>query len=136
MRIGYEKVLFIGLLGGAIGNVLQVAFHNLLGFGALRFGYGLFFAAVFPALNAIIAQNTDHAFRSRAFSLNQSANAMGLMAGPLLGGLLGSQLPIPAVFVLTGVFLFGVAMIVRLPRFSVSAPVAETGIGASKELQQ
>ncbi|TNJ62398.1 multidrug efflux MFS transporter [Paenibacillus hemerocallicola] len=136
MRIGYEKVLFIGLLGGAIGNVLQVAFHNLLGFGTLRFGYGLFFAAVFPALNAIIAQNTDHAFRSRAFSLNQSANAMGLMAGPLLGGLLGSQLPIPAVFVLTGVFLFGVAMIVRLPRFSVSAPVADTGVGASKELQQ
>lgn len=136
MRIGYEKVLFIGLLGGAIGNVLQIAFHNLLGFGTLRFGYGLFFAAVFPALNAIIAQNTEHAFRSRAFSLNQSANAMGLMAGPLLGGLLGSQLPIPAVFVLTGVFLFGVAMIVRLPRFSVSAPVAETGVGASKELQQ
>ncbi|TMV51566.1 multidrug efflux MFS transporter [Paenibacillus mesophilus] len=136
MRIGYEKVLFIGLLGGAIGNVLQVVFHNLLGFGTLRFGYGLFFAAVFPSLNAIIAQNTDHGFRSRAFSLNQSANAMGLMAGPLLGGVLGSQIPIPAVFVLTGIFLFGVAMFVRLPVFSASGRSAAAGTAASKEVQQ
>lgn len=141
MRVGYEKVLFIGLLGGAIGNVLQVVFQNLLGFGALRFGYGLFFAAVFPALNAIIAQSTDHGFRSRAFSLNQSAHAMGLMAGPLLGGVLGSQLPIPAVFVLTGLFLFGIALLVRLPMFAAygSAPAngpavsaGDTGTGVSK----
>ncbi|GAA3405734.1 MFS transporter [Paenibacillus hodogayensis] len=133
MRIGYERVLFIGLLGGALGNVLQIVFHNLLGFGSLRFGYGLFFAAVFPALNAIIAQNTDHGFRSRAFSLNQSANALGLMAGPLLGGLLASQVPIPAVFVMTGVFLFGIALLVRLRVFSVAAPSAAPG-SSSKEL--
>ncbi|MDF2726275.1 MAG: transporter, partial [Paenibacillus sp.] len=32
-RIGYEKVLFIGLIGGGVGNLLQILFHNLVGFG-------------------------------------------------------------------------------------------------------
>lgn len=134
MTVGYEKVLFIGLLGGAIGNLLQIAFHNLFGFGALRFGYGLFFAAVFPALNAIIAQNTELGFRSRAFSLNQSANAMGLMAGPLLGGLLGSQLSTPVIFVTTGLFLLGVAIWTRLSIFS--KPAAANASARSGELPQ
>jgi MFS family permease len=119
MKIGYQKVLVIGLMGGAIGNLLQVLFESLFGFGTLRFGYGLFFAAVFPALNALISENTDHAFRSRAFSLNQSASAMGLMVGPLLGGLLGSQIPIKAVFVMTGVVLFVVALLIRAPKYSI-----------------
>jgi MFS transporter, DHA1 family, multidrug resistance protein len=135
MRIGYEKVLIIGLMGGAIGNLLQILFHSLIGFGSLRFGYGLFFAAVFPALNALIAQNTDHAFRSRAFSLNQSASAMGLMMGPLLGGMLGSQIPITAVFVITGVFLFSIALLLRVPKFSIIRKPSPAA-AASKELSQ
>ncbi|MBW7462284.1 MFS transporter, partial [Paenibacillus sepulcri] len=73
-RMGYGKMLFIGLLGGGIGNLLQFFVTNYIGFGILRFGYGLFFAAVYPSINAMIVQNTDAAFRGRAFSLNQSAS--------------------------------------------------------------
>lgn len=51
-RFSYSKMLMIGLLGGGIGNLLELATHNLIGFGILRFSYGLFFAAVYPALNA------------------------------------------------------------------------------------
>ncbi|MFD0696667.1 MFS transporter [Paenibacillus sp. GCM10027628] len=117
--IGYEKVLFIGLLGGGIGNLLQIAFHHLIGFGSLRFVYGLFFAAVFPALNAFIAQHTDPNFRSRAFGLNQSANQLGLLLGPLIGGLLATRLPITAVFAINGCLLLLVAVFMRIPRFSL-----------------
>ncbi|PYI55604.1 MFS transporter [Paenibacillus flagellatus] len=123
-RIGYEKVLFIGLLGGGIGNVLQVFFHSLVGFGALRFGYGLFFAAVYPALNAFIAERTDPAFRSRAFSLNQSSNQMGLLFGPLIGGFAATQIPIPIVFALTGFVLLLVALLLKVPKFSISRDTA------------
>ncbi|MDF2670975.1 MAG: transporter, partial [Paenibacillus sp.] len=86
-------------------------------------------------LNALIAQNTDHAFRSRAFSLNQSASAMGLMMGPLLGGMLGSQIPITAVFVITGVFLFSIALLLRVPKFSIIRKPSPAA-AASKELSQ
>ncbi|RAV20493.1 MFS transporter [Paenibacillus contaminans] len=119
-RIGYEKVLFIGLIGGGVGNLLQILFHDLVGFGSLRFAYGLFFAAVFPALNAFIAKNTDPDFRSRAFSLNQSANQMGLLLGPLIGGVAATQIPIPIVFVITGIMLLAVAALLKMPRFSIS----------------
>lgn len=86
-RIGYRNTLIIGLVGGGLGNVLQVFFHDIFGFGTLRFIYGLFFAAVFPALNALIVQTTEPEFRGRAFSLNQSAGQLGNMMGPIAGGL-------------------------------------------------
>ncbi|TDF96606.1 MFS transporter [Paenibacillus piri] len=112
-KIGYEKVLFIGLLGGALGNLLQIAFHSLIGFGALRFGYGLFFAAVYPALSSLIVKTTDIGFRGRAFGLNQSAMQMGTMAGPVMGGLLASHISIPMVFLVNSILLFVIAFFVK-----------------------
>lgn len=134
-KIGYEKILFIGLLGGGLGNLLQLAFPSIVGFGSLRFVYGLFFAAVFPALNAFIALRTDPAFRSRAFALNQTANQMGLLIGPLLGGFLAGQISIPLVFAVNGVMLLGVAVALKtsnLLGLRHSAGSSESG----KEAQQ
>lgn len=62
-RIGYGKVLIIGLVGGAVGNLLQFFTTGYIAFGILRFVYGLFFAAVFPAINAMIVQATASSFR-------------------------------------------------------------------------
>jgi DHA1 family multidrug resistance protein-like MFS transporter len=112
-RIGYEKTLFIGLLGGGIGNVLQLGFHHLVGFGMLRFGYGLFFAAVYPALNALIIQSADAEFRGRAVSLSQTASQLGIVLGPLLGGILGGWMGIQLVFLLTGLTLLGAAWTIK-----------------------
>ncbi|CAN7395169.1 MFS transporter [Paenibacillus sp. LjRoot153] len=108
-RIGYEKVLFIGLIGGGIGNLLQLGVHQLIGFGILRFSYGLFFAAVFPALNVLIVKYAESDFRGRAVSLNQSSSQFGIVVGPLLGGVFGGWLGIQFVFLLTGVTLLGAA---------------------------
>jgi DHA1 family multidrug resistance protein-like MFS transporter len=112
-RVGYDKVLFIGLLGGGIGNLLQILFHDLVSFGALRFVYGLFFAAVFPALSSLIVKSTDPSFRGRAFGLNQSAMQMGIMVGPMVGGLLASQIAIPFVFLINSILLLVIAFVVR-----------------------
>ncbi|KIL41283.1 MFS transporter [Gordoniibacillus kamchatkensis] len=118
-KIGYEKVLFIGLLGGGLGNLLQILFHNVIGFGLLRFGYGLFFAAVFPALNAYIAMHTAPDFRSRAFSLNQTANQLGLLLGPLVGGALAAQFSITLVFAVNGCMLLLVALLLKTPKMAL-----------------
>jgi DHA1 family multidrug resistance protein-like MFS transporter len=119
-KIGYNKVLFYGLLGGGIGNILQIMFHNLIGFGVLRFVYGLFFAAVFPALNASIVQITASEFRGRAFSLNQTANQLGLLIGPILGGILANLLSIPIVFLINGILLLCIAAILKFKSFPTS----------------
>ncbi|MFF2089269.1 MFS transporter [Paenibacillus sp. NPDC058174] len=108
-RIGYGKTLFIGLVGGGIGNLLQLVTQSLVPFGFLRFGYGLFFAAVYPALNALIIHYADRDFRGRAVSLSQSASQFGIVIGPLLGGFLGGWIDIPYVFLLTGIALLGAA---------------------------
>lgn len=112
-KIGYGKVLFIGLIGGGLGNLLQILFHNLVLFGGLRFVYGLFFAAVYPALNSLIVKTTDPSFRGRAFSLNQSMMQAGMMLGPLVGGVLSSQFNIPAVFVINGTALLVIALVIK-----------------------
>jgi DHA1 family multidrug resistance protein-like MFS transporter len=112
-RIGYGKVLFLGLIGGGLGNLVQFFVTGYIGFGILRFGYGLFFAAVYPTINALIVSVTDSSFRGRAFSLNQSVSQMATMAGPIIGGLLGAWMPIRWIFIINGLALVGSAMLVR-----------------------
>ncbi|MFD1956987.1 MFS transporter [Paenibacillus thailandensis] len=109
-RIGFQTVLLAGLLGGAVGNGLQFFVGHYGEFGVLRFVYGLFFAAVYPAINASIVKVTDSSFRGRAFSLNQSANQLATMVGPIVGGALGGWLPIRWIFVLNGIMLAGAAL--------------------------
>lgn len=113
-RIGYEKTLFIGLIGGGIGSLLQMTATYLIYFGSLRFVYGLFFAAVYPALNALIIKYADHDFRGRAVSLSQTASQFGIVLGPLIGGFLGGWIGIPFIFLFTGIVLLGAAWAVRV----------------------
>ncbi|GGD94058.1 MFS transporter [Paenibacillus nasutitermitis] len=126
-RIGYGKMLFIGLLGGGIGNFLQFFVTNYIGFGILRFGYGLFFAAVYPSINAMIVQSTDSDFRGRAFSLNQSASQIATMAGPIIGGLLGAWMPIRWVFIINGSALIFCALLYRAKGQPRPVPIRESG---------
>ncbi|WP_263864099.1 MFS transporter [Paenibacillus lycopersici] len=122
-KIGYGKVLVIGLIGSGIGNILQVFVTHYVGFGILRFGYGLFFAAVNPAINAMIVQRTDADFRGRAFSLNQSSSQIATMAGPIIGGLLGGWMPIRWIFVINGCALLLSALLFK-SRSQAKATVA------------
>ncbi|ACS99058.1 MFS transporter [Paenibacillus sp. JDR-2] len=112
-RIGFSKVLFIGLLGGGIGNCLQFFVGHIAEFGILRFVYGLFFAGVTPAINAMIVKSTETSFRGRAFSLNQSATQFATMLGPVIGGVLGGIIPIKWVFIINGLMLMLAAILVK-----------------------
>lgn len=127
-RIGYGKVLLIGLIGGAVGNLLQFFVTGYVGFGILRFVYGLFFAGVFPAVNAMIVQITKPEFRGRAFGLNQSATQIGTMAGPVVGGVLGAFMPIHWIFVVNGVALLICAFIVHHKKLDQTVPFRSTKI--------
>jgi len=133
-RIGFVKVLVIGLLGGGIGNILQFFVGHYAGFGALRFVYGLFFAGVYPALNALIVKVTEPEFRGRAFSLNQSATQLATMLGPIVGGALGGWIPIRWVFVLNGALLIGSALLLLGNRSAVSSDRVRQAEGRRAEM--
>ncbi|MGG1877283.1 MFS transporter [Paenibacillus cisolokensis] len=104
-KIGFHRVLLIGLLAGGIGSLAQMLFSNIWAFSAIRFVYGIFFCAVFPALNGLVVRHTPSDFRGRAFSLNQTATQIGGMAGPLAGGAISGFLDIHSVFLITGILM-------------------------------
>jgi len=104
-KVGFQRVLFIGLLGGGLGTLAQVIFTHIWGFSMIRFIYGIFFCAVYPALNGLVVKSTPEDFRGRAFSLSQTANQLGGMVGPMIGGFLGGIFPVHSVFIVTGVLL-------------------------------
>ncbi|UQZ37559.1 MFS transporter [Paenibacillus sp. PK3_47] len=123
-RKGFGLVLFIGLIGGGIGNILQYFVSGYVEFAVLRFAYGLFYAGVLPSVNAMIVQTIDPGFRGRAFGLNQSASQLATMAGPIIGGLLGGFLPIRWVFVINGLMLLLAAVLVKLYKLESKVSVA------------
>jgi MFS transporter, DHA1 family, multidrug resistance protein len=104
-KVGFHRVLVIGLLGGGIGTLAQVLFTHIWGFSIIRFVYGMFFCAVYPAINGLVVKTTADDFRGRAFGLNQTANQLGGMIGPMIGGFIGGIFPVHYVFVITGILL-------------------------------
>lgn len=112
-RKGFPLALSIGLLGGGVGNLLQIPFHTLIPFSIVRFAYGAFFCAVFPALNGLVVQTTPSDFRGRAFGVNQSAGQLGTMLGPLVGGVASDAFGIHAIFWLTGSSLLVAALLAQ-----------------------
>jgi DHA1 family multidrug resistance protein-like MFS transporter len=104
-KVGFHRVLVIGLLGGGIGTLAQVVFTHIWGFSIIRFVYGIFFCAVYPSINGLVVKTTADDFRGRAFGLNQTANQIGGMTGPMIGGFIGGILPVHYVFVVTGILL-------------------------------
>lgn len=116
-RIGFRKVLIIGLLFGGLGNIAQILFHSIWGFSIVRFIYGAFFCAVFPAINGLVVQSTPSEFRGRAFGINQTANQIGGMLGPIAGGLISGVFSIHSIFWITG-FILLFAMVVAFQSYS------------------
>lgn len=108
-RVGFSKILLIGLIGGAFWTFMQLPFHNVWAFAGVRFMYGAFFCAVFPAVNGLVVRATDPTFRGRAFGLNQTANQIGNMLGPTVGGLVAETSSIHGVFWVTGTLLTAVS---------------------------
>jgi MFS family permease len=104
-KVGFYRVLVIGLLVGGLGMAAQILFHHILGFSIMRFVFGIFFCAVFPALNGLVVKSTPDDFRGRAFGLNQTANQIGGTVGPMMGGMIGGILPPSDVFFATGILL-------------------------------
>jgi MFS family permease len=96
--IGRKPVFIIGLFGSAVGTL---AMAGTLGMGLTgtfataaiigliflsRFAYGLTASAIYPSASGYIADVTDWTNRAKGMALIGSANAMGSILGPAIGG--------------------------------------------------
>ncbi len=112
-KVGFGKVLVIGLVGAGLLSLPHAFAGNLWVLGTLRFCFGLFLAALMPASNAIIARSVSLDFRGRAFGFSASTAQLGLFVGPLMGGFIGENWGMPVVFVITSAMLLLSALWVR-----------------------
>lgn len=102
---GYFRMMVIAFLGAGIFNLGQFWADDILQFGILQFFYGLFIVGVFPAINAVAISSSPADTQGRVFGLTTTANQLGQMLGPVVGGLISSWLGIAAVFLFTGCIL-------------------------------
>jgi DHA1 family multidrug resistance protein-like MFS transporter len=101
----FYRTLIATLIGAGIVNIFHLFVGTLWHFGILQFTYGIFLAGAVPAINTIIVENTDSGFRGRAMGLAATANHLGQMSGPLVGGVLGSWFSFEMIFVYAGLIL-------------------------------
>jgi MFS family permease len=114
--IGRKPVFIIGLFGSGIGTLLMAL---TLGYGmqgavagtvmlamlfGSRFAYGLTASAIYPSASGYIADVTGWEDRAKGMALIGSANALGSILGPAIGGglaFLGVLFPMYAAVVLS-----------------------------------
>ncbi len=80
----------ITLAGSGLVMAVQGVPDRLYAFAALQFAIGIFFSGIQPSINAIIASHTDRSVKGTVFGLLFSAQQMGSIAGPMLGGLIAT----------------------------------------------
>ncbi len=111
----YGVILTFCLICAGIVVSMQYFVRDLWLFTIVQFIFGLFIAGVVPSVNTLMVRNTDESFRGRSFGLTTSANQIGAMIGPLIGGAMGYFLSISWIFVTSGLLLLcaGLTMLVR-----------------------
>lgn len=109
--VGRKPVFIIGLFGSAVGTffmaiALQIGLTGAASTALLiamimfsRIVYGLTASAIYPSASAYIADVTDWQNRAKGMALIGSANSMGSILGPMIGGglaFLGALVPMYA----------------------------------------
>jgi DHA1 family multidrug resistance protein-like MFS transporter len=87
-RIGRKPVLLIGVAGYAVSFLLQSISQNLVQFTLARTLAGILSSATLPTAMAYIADTTSMEDRSKGVGLMGAAMGLGMIFGPMLGGLL------------------------------------------------
>lgn len=103
--IGPRAVLIWALLLTALVTLPQAFVHTPWQLLAWRFMMGVTSAALAPALGKLLRELVPEEASGRFFGYQQSAQYVGDVTGPLLGGLLAAYAGVPAVFLVTGALL-------------------------------
>lgn len=103
-RIGTDRII-IGFFLAIVVYIPMAFVTNIWQLIALRFLIGIANASMLPAVQAILAKNTPFEVTGRVFSWNQSFQAMGNVAGPMIGSVISSEFDYAGVFISTAVLV-------------------------------
>ncbi|WP_028609780.1 MFS transporter [Paenibacillus harenae] len=117
-RLGYMRMLSFCLASAGLILGMQYFVDQLWLFTFVQFVFGLFIAGIAPTVNTLFVKSTPEEFRGRSFGMTASANQLGSMTGPLIGGGLGLFLGIHWIFVTAGLILAGAGAAVFLKEVS------------------
>jgi MFS family permease len=118
-QIGRKPVFVIGLFGSAVGTLLMTltlssALAGLISTTTLFFllivsrgVYGLTVSSIYPASSAYIADVTTWKDRAKGMALIGSANSLGSILGPVVGGLLATVSVLAPMWVAIAMSLIG-----------------------------
>ncbi|KRK88123.1 multidrug efflux MFS transporter [Lentilactobacillus sunkii] len=104
-RIGADRVLMAGFLLAIVVYVPMAFVTNVWELIGLRFLIGVANASMLPAVQSILAKNTPPHVTGRVFSWNQSFQAMGNVAGPMIGSIVSTSFDYAGVFISTAVLV-------------------------------
>jgi DHA1 family multidrug resistance protein-like MFS transporter len=102
---GFFRTMALALLFAGLALIIQGIPDDLYLFALMQFIGGLFFAGIYPSINAILAGNTPPEFKGSIFGMLFSAQQIGSMAGPVLGGVIATLLGMKYVFFIAGAML-------------------------------
>lgn len=110
---GFVKALRLSLVLAGIFFFVQAIPNTLYAFAASQFAIGLFFSGIYPSINAILAEKTRANIKGRVFGLMFSAQQVGAMGGPILGGVIATFLGMKYVFLAAGALLLVISIAVQ-----------------------
>jgi DHA1 family multidrug resistance protein-like MFS transporter len=95
-RHGRRPILIVGMLGFALTLAATAFPTTLFAFYLLRLLNGAFAAAIVPSVLALVTDlERDESRRARTFALVSAASSIGLLAGPMVGGVAADLPPLP-----------------------------------------
>lgn len=135
-NIGYRWTLYLALFGGGLFGVIQAIPSDITPFVIWRFVGGIFFAGIFPAINALFAENTLPSERGRVYGLSYAAQQIGSVCGPLFGGLMATYWSNQAVVMAHGFVMILLVIVLYLKRPKNQQPGSGIEINATVEQKQ
>lgn len=123
-RSGYRRILIYCCFGAAAFFLPQAFATNVGQLLLLRAGLGIFFGALIPATNAIVALVTPRQSHGSAFGLTSSVTALGTAIGPLAGAAIAASFGLSSIFVATAAVLAVLGIWVIVTVREPSAPAA------------
>ncbi|WP_196602884.1 MFS transporter [Pectinatus frisingensis] len=115
----FGLTMYLAMGGAGVCLLLQSIPNQLTLFAVMQFVTGLFFAGINPSISAVLANNTERAIQGSIFGMLFSAQQLGSMAGPLLGGLVGTYWGLKEVFIVAGAIIIMTSIFVKNTRGSI-----------------
>lgn len=120
-RIGRLRPMIYGIVAISIALLLLSGVHERLALMAAMVVFGTGFALLFPAMSALVVDQTEAAERGRAFALFYAAYSLGVVVGPLFVGALGVSPDRGLLIGACGILMIGAILYVR-GRFMIHQP--------------